>query len=45
MSVLRSSESTAEEAALTTIRDALLQKLTSGEIRGKDAERFGEAKL
>lgn len=40
MSASRISESTAEEAALAAIRDALLPKLLSGEIRLKNAERF-----
>lgn len=30
---------------LASIRDALLPKLLSGEIRVKDAERFVEARL
>ena len=41
----RITESTAEGAPLATIRDALLPKLLSGEIRVKDAERFVEAKI
>ncbi|MEK6901341.1 MAG: hypothetical protein AABX37_03300 [Nanoarchaeota archaeon] len=40
MSASRILESTTEEVALITIRDALLPKLLSGEIRLKNAERF-----
>ena len=45
MSASRIPESTADEGALTTLRDALLPKLSSGEIRVKDAERFVEGKI
>jgi type I restriction enzyme S subunit len=34
-----------ESHTLATMRDALLPKLLSGEIRVKDAERFAESRL
>jgi len=45
MSASRIPESTAEEATLSSIHDALLPRLLLGEIRVKDAERFVEETL
>ncbi|MBI4379222.1 MAG: hypothetical protein HY578_09015 [Nitrospinae bacterium] len=45
MNASRITKSTAEEASLAAICDALLPKLLSGEIRMRNVERFGEEVL